>query len=370
MNRIKTVDRLYQGKLSRREFNEALGVFGVSLVTVPSFVKPARAAGDILYFTWAGFENPNLFPAYAEKYGTPDAAFFGDEYEAIEKLKAGFEADVVAPCIDVMPRWMGSNMQPIDESRLTHLGNLFEVVHDPEAAFHNGERYFVPTFWGFTSIVYRPDLVDITLEEESWTLLYDERFKGKIAIWDSTDAVIPAASLALGYTDDPYRPSGERLEKVGEMMRKQRDLVRFYWGSSTELIQALGTGEVVISLCWGSTPPRLKEAGIPFKWAFPKEGLISFNCGVARSNRKGDVAAVHDFIDASISPEAGKYMIETFAYGASNKKSFGMVDKALLAEMNFSTPEESLAGSHAFQYVPPDIKQQHIELFDLVKAGS
>ena len=370
MNRIKTVDKASQGKLSRREFNEALGVFGVSLVAVPMMPRMARAASDLLYFTWAGFEIPELFPAYVEKHGAPDAVFYGDEYEAIEKLKAGFEADVVCPCIDVMPRWMGSNLQPIDESRITHLNDTFESLRNAPAAFHEGERYFVPTYWGFSSFVYRTDLVDIKPEEESWKLLYDERFKGRIGIWDSTDAVIPVASLALGDVEDPYRPSGERLEKVAAMMRKQRDLVRFYWSGATDMTQAFVAGEIVISFAWGSTPGRLKKENVPFKWASPKEGLISFSCGLARSNRKGDVAAAHDFIDAHLTPEAGKAMIETYNYGASTHKAFELVDPALLAQLNMSTPEESLAGSHAYDYVPAELKEEHIRLFDEIKAGA
>lgn len=71
-----------------------------------------------------------------------------------------------------------------------------------------------------------------------------------------------------------------------------------------------------------------------------------------------------------MAPEAGKYMIETFAYGASNKKSFDLVDPSQLADLNLSNPEEALANSHSYQFVPHDLKQQHINTFDQIKAGS
>jgi len=372
MQRLRIIDRLHQGKLSRREFTEAMSLFGVTAAATVGF-KPrqARAAGEILYFTWAGFEDPGLFPAYVEKYGgPPETTFYGDEYEGIEKLKAGFEADVVCPCIDVMPRWQTSGLQPIDESKLLYLGDVFPSLRDGPDAFKDGQRYFVPTYWGFSSIVYRTDLIDIKPEEESWGMLFDERYKGRIAIWDSTDAVIPAASLALGLTSDPYRPAGEDFEKVAALLRKQRDLVRFYWNDSSELSQAIASGEVVVSFCWAATFNSLRKQELPVKWAQPKEGLISFNCGLARSNRTADEAAVYDFLNASMAPEAGKYMIETFAYGASNRKSFDLVDPAQLADMNLSNPEEALATSHAYQFVPHELKQQHINTFDQIKAGS
>lgn len=369
IKQIKTVDKAAQGKLTRREFNRALGVFGVSTVAMPMMARPALSAGEVLYFTWAGWEDPKLFPAYMGKYGAPDATFFNDEYEAIEKLRAGFKADVVSPCIDVMPRWMGADLLPLDESRISHLGDTFEVLRSPDAAFRDGERYFVPHFWGFNSFVYRTDMVDFGSDEESWAALFDERYKGKISVWDSTDAVIPIASLVLGFTDDPYKPTGERLERVAELLRKQRELVRFYWGSATEALQALMAGEVAISFAWTLFHSEIKDAPVPLKWATPKEGQLSFNCGLALGNRTRDAAASHEFIDACMAPEAGKYMIEEFNYGHCNKKSFDLADPELLTMLHLSSPEDALNRGHAYDYVPPEIKNEHIALFDEIKAG-
>jgi len=372
MNKIKMIDRLAQGKLTRREFKELAAVAGVASVAMPIASRPALAVTgeDLSYFTWGGFEDPNLFPEFVGKYGEPVVTFYGDEYEAIEKLRAGYECDVVCPCIDVMPNWMRVGLQPIDESRLTWLDDTFESIRSPEAAFDKGERFYVPTYYGFSSFVYRTDLTDITPETESWKLLFDETYAGRIATWDSTDAVIPVASLAAGDLEDPYRPSGERLEKVEELLRKQRDLVRLYWGEQTSALEAFVSGEVVISFAWSAAIPVLLDSGIPFKWAQPQEGLISYVCGLARSNKKGtDEELVYDFINANMSPEAGAYMIETFALGAANMKSYELVDAAVLERNGLSTPEESLAGSHTYQFVPVDLKQEHIAIFDEIRAG-
>ena len=86
MQRLKLVDRMAQGKLSRREFNRALGIFGLTAVTMPLGIRQAQA-GNLIYFTWAGYEDPRLFPGYSEKQGAPDVTFFEDEYEAIIKLQ-------------------------------------------------------------------------------------------------------------------------------------------------------------------------------------------------------------------------------------------------------------------------------------------
>ena len=137
MNKIKMIDRLAQGKLTRREFKELAAVAGIVGVTMPVVNRPAQAidGDDLSYFTWGGFEEPELFPDFVAKYGEPVVTFYGDEYEAIEKLRAGYEVDVVCPCIDVMPSWMRVGLQPIDDSRITALDDVFPAIRSPEAAF-------------------------------------------------------------------------------------------------------------------------------------------------------------------------------------------------------------------------------------------
>ena len=160
MNLVRTIDRIFQGKASRREIARTASAAGVVGVAMPVLSRPvmAQTGSDLMYFTWGGFEAPELFPAFAETWGEPSTSFYGDEYEAIEKLRAGFEADVVCPCIDLMPSWMRVGLQPLDESRLIYLDDSFESIRNPAAAFHEGERYYTPTYYGFSSFVYRTDL--------------------------------------------------------------------------------------------------------------------------------------------------------------------------------------------------------------------
>lgn len=370
MQRLKLVDGMARGRLSRREFARALGVFGLTTAVMPLARRRARAGGKLLYFTWSGYENPSLFPGYAEKRGAPDVTFYGDEYEATVKLKAGYEADIVSPCINVMPRWFDAGLRPIDDARLLYLGEQFDRMRELDGSHYDGQRYFVPTNWGTSGFIYRPDLTDITPADESWMLLFDERFKGRIATWDSTDAVIPSAALALGYGDDPYRPSGERLAQVGALLRKQRPLLRFYWTDVSELEQAFAAGEVLVSFAWHGAAVRLAKSGVPVVYATPKEGIMGWICGLARGHGQADDDAAYDFINASMTAEAGAFLITAFGYGSPNRKAYDLVPAETLAALGLSDPENTLNATHTLDFVPPELKQQHFELFDDVKAGA
>ena len=65
-----------------------------------------------------------------------------------------------------------------------------------------------------------------------------------------------------------------------------------------------------------------------------------------------------------------EFLDRVFNLGAANQKSFDMVDPSLIKEIEVTSPEESLAGSHPFVYVPVELKSKHIELFESIKAGA
>ena len=58
------IDRLRDGKLSRRQFNQFLGAAGISLVATPMLSGKAMASPEdqATFFTWGGWNLPELFP--------------------------------------------------------------------------------------------------------------------------------------------------------------------------------------------------------------------------------------------------------------------------------------------------------------------
>src|SRR3546814_6965581 len=71
---------------------------GVALLALTA--APAVAADpDLTVFDWAGYEDPAFHQDYLEKHSdSPSFAYFGDEEEAFQKLRAGFRADLGHPC--------------------------------------------------------------------------------------------------------------------------------------------------------------------------------------------------------------------------------------------------------------------------------
>ena len=97
MRKSEFIDRLYSNKLSRR-FHPPLAAAGLTLTGMP-VARRAIAADQVIYFTWAGYDDPGFFPDYVKKHGAnPDMPIFADSEEARTKIQNGFVVDIDHPC--------------------------------------------------------------------------------------------------------------------------------------------------------------------------------------------------------------------------------------------------------------------------------
>ena len=367
MRKSEFIDRLHSNKLSRRDFNRALAAAGLALTTMP-LGRKAFAEDQAIYFTWAGYDDPGFFPAYVKKHGAnPEMPVFADSEEARTKVQSGFVVDVDHPCSTDVKRWRDADLiQPIDTSRLSNWGDVFPQLKTLQYITEGDKQFFIPIDWGNTSILYRPDLVDI--KEESWTLLWDERYKGKLSIGADGTETVPIAGVVAG-VKDPFNMTDEELETVKQLLIKQKPLLRFYWDSNAAVEQALASGELVASTGWNSSVVTLLGQGVPVKFMNPKEGIESYCCGLVLTKNAPHIDAAYDLIDAMLAPEAGLWLIDKQGYGHSNMKSFELAGDALLKERNLpKDPNVFFKNSVFQQYLPNTDKVQ--KMFEEVKAGA
>lgn len=362
--------RIRERSLTRRDFNKMLGALGFAVVGQPLFARTTKAAeNDIFYYTWEGYNDPILHPKYVEKYGaSPEMGVFASEEEGFQKLLAGFEATFYHPCSYMLPRLKAANaIQPFDTSRLSNWENLFEGLRNVPGANDGGTQWYIPFDWGNSSITYRSDLSEFA--EESWTMLYDERYKGRLGTTDDGQANVEIAGLIHG-AKNIFNQTDEELAKTRELLTKQRELLRFYWTSETEAQQALASGEVVASYTWNAAYSLLSAEGIPVKFAKPKEGIFTWVCGLVRVNpMKGSEEAAYDFVDAMLDPEVGKYLLETWGYGHSNKIAYEIADPNVIANLGMKDPAEVFTSGVFFEPVEQEVVDKYENLYQEVKAG-
>lgn len=373
MEKNEMMDRLADGTLSRRAFNKTLLGAGVCLVAVPmtSRMASAAAADQATIFTWGGYDTPELFGPYIKKHGEPpNMATFGGSEEALTKMRGGFVVDVSHPCNQAIPRWVASGLfQTVDTSRLSNWGDVMPELYELEGNMVGGKPYMVPFDWGQTSVTYRTDLFDLQGKDESWGMLWDERYKGRLAVLASAGDTWWCGAIYAG-VDFKEFATDANFKKVAALMRKQRPLMRFYSDDETTLEQALASGEVVAAMTWNSSAVTLKSQGVSVKFANPKEGALTWVCGAIIHKDAPHLDKAHDIIDAMISTETGKYLIGSEGYGHSNAKSFDLFSDEELTNLGLSRKPLEILSAGKFQ-VPQtqEFETKMNQEFEQVKAG-
>src|SRR6056297_271096 len=373
MDVLDQLGSMREGKMSRRAFTRSLMAAGVATVAMPVTGRRALAAAEdqATYFTWGGYDIPELFGAYQEKHGElPNFSIVGGSEEALTKMRGGFVVDVSHPCNQALPRWGASGLfQPVDVSRLSNWADVMpELVDLPGNDAEGGNVWMAPFDWGQTSITYRTDLFELE-GEETWDMLWDERYSGRLGSLASGADAWWCGAIKAGIDFDNI-DSPEAFEAIAAVMRAQRPLIRTYTDDTTTLEQALSSGEMVAAMTWNSSAALLKSEGIPVKFAKPKEGALTWVCGAVIHKDAPNVDRAYDVIDSLLSVETGKFMINDYGYGHANSKSFDAFDEATLQGLGLSkNPLDILQAGHFQQPQTQEWETKMNAMFEEIKAG-
>ncbi len=369
MRELELLVGLRRGGLARRAALRGLAALGIGVVSLPYVVRRAAAASPLTVFDWPGYDIPELHQPYVAKYGaSPDIALYGDDEEAYLKIKGGFVCDLVHPTSYAIGRYRDQGLlKPIDTTRLSNWPDVMPEVANVKGMTTGGDRWIVPCGWGHNSVIYRHDMVEP--KEQSWNLLWDERYKGRIANAVEMDGSVIPAAMVLGMPD-PYAMDEAQLAQVRDFLIKQRALLRFYWTDPAQLEQAIASGEVAIAYAWAASASTLKAQGVPVTYMQPKEGRVVWIDGfIMLKAGEGEEQRAYDYIDAWLSPETGRYMLAEYGYGHSNRKAFELVPKERLAEIEITSPAEVLANGVFLREMDPALREAYVRMYEDVRAG-
>lgn len=323
------------------------------------------AAQELIVLDWSGYEDPGFIGAYIEKHGgTPNYSFFGEEEEAFQKLRAGFEVDVAHPCSQSVSKWqLAGLIEPLDTSRI----DRWDDVNDVKEAFViDGDYYMLPTDWGTTSLVYRTDLVDAS-KMDSLQAFIDPEFAGRVSLPNNVDDVYALGLLATGVTDWS-NVTQEQFEAASAWLRQAHPNVVTYWADGAELAQLMTTGEASLAWAWNETPTTLIGEGVPVASnREAAEGSSSWFCGyvnVVDGPNSEDL--MYDFLNAWMEPATADYIVEAWGYGSGNQAQMASLGSELLDSVGLG---EVSAPVLAQGPLDNRMREQMIVEFENIKAG-
>src|SRR5216110_932457 len=255
---------------------------------------------------WEGYSDPSFVQAFEQRHHCKvQASYMGSSDELVAKLRGGSASnyDVISPSSDVAASIARTGLAaPLDLSKLPSYGQLSSKLRDLPLVKTNGQVYGVPFMWGPNPLLYDPTV--FAKPPDSWAILWDPKYRGKISVWDDLSTVYMAAQI-LGFDKpDPgqlYNLSDEQLETVKKKLLELKPNIRKMWATGGELTNLFQNHEVVAAMGWPLMTNQLRKINFPVGETIPKEnttGWIDHLMITAGSENK-DLA--YEFL---------KYMIE------------------------------------------------------------
>ena len=202
-----------------------LAVMAASAALLAGCGKQSRT---LHLYTWSDYISPDVVAEFEKSH---DCKVVVDTFDSNEtmyaKLKAGGSGyDVITPSSYLVPLMAKEGLvAELDQARIATVKQNFDQsfasqVLDPSFA------YSVPYAVTYTGFMYAKDKLPKGTDIETWKVLENPAFKGKVTLMDDIREVIGAGLMSLGYSLNSRNPA-EIEAAVNEVLKWKPNIRKF-----------------------------------------------------------------------------------------------------------------------------------------------
>ena len=275
----------------------------------------------------------------------------------------GGDYDVIIPSDYMVSRMIQEDMlAELDFANIPNFQYLDKDFKNPDYDPEN--KYSVPYTWGLVGLFYNTDYV--TAEEaQSWSLLWDEKYAGKILMFDNSRDSFGIAMRLLGYsfnTEDE-----QQWREAAALLVQQAPLVQSY--AMDQIFQKMESGEAWIAPYYSGDAAILVEENDNIAFSVPEEGtnyFVDAICIPKTSTHKAEAEAYINFLcDPEISYENCSYI----GYSTPETAAKEMMDPEITENEMYYPSEETIANTEVFINLSDTTNQLLDSLWAEVKMG-
>jgi putative spermidine/putrescine transport system substrate-binding protein/spermidine/putrescine transport system substrate-binding protein len=321
---------------------------------------------------WEGYADPSFIQPFEQAHHCKvSASYMGSSDELVAKLRGGGAGnyDVISPSSDVATMITKSGLAvPLDLARIPSYSGLSPKLTSRPLVHLDSRTYGVPFMWGPNPLLY--DTSAIAGTPQTWSILWDPKYRGKISVWDDLSTVYMAAQL-LGYDKpDPghlYNLSDAELDHVKEKLLALKPNVRKIWTTGGELTNLFENHEVVLAMGWPLMTNQLRKANFPIGETIPQEnttGWIDHLMITAASDHK-DLA--YQFLEYMVEPKTQKMVTDVTGYAPANPGAASLMTADQVRNLHLDSADDYQKRIYFWEDVPR--RDKYNEIWNEVKAA-
>lgn len=352
--------------------------FGLVLCLVLAPVQMVLAEGDaapdkgvtINVYNWGEYiangtdGSPDVNEEFTRRTGIKVNYTTFDSNESLysKLVGGGADYDVIIPSDYMVSKLINENMlAELDFSNIPNYRYIDERFRDPE--YDPGSRYSVPYTWGVVGLFYNTDYI----EEEitSWSALWDDRYAGKILMFDNPRDSFAIAQFMLGQSLNTTDEND--WTEAAELLKQQRPLVQAY--VMDQIFDKMESGEAWMAPYYSGDAAILVENSDSIAFVVPEEGtnyFVDAMCIPITSSHKEEAEAYINFLcDPEIAGENMNYV----GYSTPESAAKAYMDAEMVESSLYYPDDRILERTQVFVNLPEGTSKRLDSLWAEVKMG-
>src|SRR5215212_5457384 len=243
--------------------------------------KIGAGEGKLTLVAWEGYTQPQWVKPFEKATGCQvSAKYAGSSDEMVTLMRQGGQYDMVSASGDASLRLIrGKNVQPVNPELIPSYKDFIPQLQSPSHNTVDGKHYGLSLQWGPNTLIWNTKKV--TTAPDSWSAIYDSKYKGQITVPDNPIQIADAA-LYLSKKDpslgikDPYELNEKQFQAAVDLLKQQKPLVKKYWALASDEIDLFKSGDAAIGASWPYQTNTLAAAKVPVKDTIPQEGATGW----------------------------------------------------------------------------------------------
>lgn len=320
----------------------------------------------VYVYNWGDYIDPEVNEMFEEETGIKVVY---QEYSDNEVLFTSLDSetinyDLVFPSDYMIEKMINNDMlATIDMSKIPNYEKIDarfkNLPYDPE------NKYSVPYMWGTVGIAYNKTMVDEPVD--SWDILWNEKYKDKIFMYDSERDSIMVALKKLGYSMNTRNEA--ELEEAKNLLIEQSPLVLGYVGDEGK--NKMINNEAALMVAWAGDAMVMIEDNPDIAFAIPKEGSNYFVDGVCITKDAKNMDAAYEYINFLCRPDIAALNAEYIGYSTPISEARALLpDNIKNSEVAY--PDESVTSGELMEMFndPSDVASLYSSIWTQVKASN
>ena len=334
----------------------------ISLIIMFSALSVAAAAEETIVlnvYNWGEYIEQSTIDMFEEKYPHIDVNYttFDSNEAMYSKIVSGAASyDIVIPSEYMISKLINEDM--LAELDFTNIPNYKYVGEayknlssDPE------NKYSVPYFWGTVVVIYNAAFVaEEDVKDESLDLLWNEKYAGKILMFDNPRDSFGISLTRLGYSMNTENP--DEWQAAAKALSEQKPIVQAYVMDA--IFDKMEAGEAWIAPYYAGDALMMQQTNTDIKFYIPSEGTNMFvdsMCVLKTSEHKKEAEL---FINFMCEPEIAAMNAETVGYATPNTEAQKLLDPEITGN-ELVYPSEDFLKNNTDVYINLSQKTQMLQ---------